>query len=307
MNRSGLQPPLVIADDYNPSWRRPRAGAAARTVRALSRIVARCLQIIADGLVHHPRRTWALPLILGTAAFALLWRWDGALSESAARVSASIGGDLRRELHAWQQFGAAGSIVFTSIVVLALDRTRARRLLDLYLSVAIAGVICTTMKMGLGRPRPRPEFEDPFTFLGPIGVYPVRQADGSMRLVHAWEGVLGLGQRGLRAGNELWSMPSSHTLYAAVLAVFLGVMYPRLRWLWIALALLVGLCRLIFDAHWPTDVIAGACVGLGVAWTVHARWAGVRLLDWLWRKIVNPAATPALPAQQEAFRRKRIG
>jgi membrane-associated phospholipid phosphatase len=280
--RAGLAPPI------------PPVGSSAGLIVVLGALI-RPVRIAIGWITHPARRTWAVPIVLGLIGFLIVHPWDGPISEAAAKISARLAGDVRRELHAWQQFGAAGSIVFVSIVVVIGARARARRLLDLYLSLAIAGVLCTLMKMGLlfglgGRPRPREMFNDPHTFLGPLGVYPVVLKDGSVRLAHAWESAA------IGGGNDLWSMPSSHTVYAVVLAVFLSAVYPRLRSLWIALAVLVAICRVLFDAHWPTDVIVGAALGGAVASTVHARFLGVRLIDWLWRVLIDPRATPALPA-----------
>lgn len=250
-----------------------------------------------------PSRTWAAPIVLAVLATLIALPYDGSLSAAAASVSQQMGGDLRRELHAWQQFGAVGSILFTVIVLLAIPRSQAsdsdraarplppaRRIPDLILAVAIAGVLCAALKVGVGRPRPREVFNDPQTFLGPFGVYPVPAkhagevgAERGYQLVHAWE---------YAGKNELWSMPSSHTVYAVVLAVFLSAVFPRLRLLWVFLAALVGLCRVLFDAHWPTDVIVGAGLGAAVAWTVASRQWGVGVLDWLWRRLVDPAAKP---------------
>ena len=193
-----------------------------------------------------PSRTWAAPIVLAALGTLFVLPYDGFLSAAAAKVSQQMGGDLRRELHAWQQFGAVGSILFTVIVLLANPRSQtshfdqmprtlppARRIPDLILAVAIAGVLCGALKVGVGRPRPREVFNDPQTFLGPFGVYPVQAkhaGEVGYQLVHAWE----------RAGkNELWSMPSSHTVYAVVLAVFLSAVFPGLRLLWVFLATLV--------------------------------------------------------------------
>jgi undecaprenyl-diphosphatase len=72
-------------------------------------------------------------------------------------------------------------------------------------------------------------------------------------------------------------MPSSHTLFAAALSVFLTALYPSIRVLVFALAVVVGLGRVLFDAHWPTDVIVGGAMGWAIAsWVVHNR-RGVRL------------------------------
>ncbi len=57
------------------------------------------------------------------------------------------------------------------------------------------------------------------------------------------------------------SMPSAHTATAAGLAVMLSTIYPRGRWYFAALAILVGIQRVVTSAHFPSDVCAGAAVG----------------------------------------------
>jgi membrane-associated phospholipid phosphatase len=97
-------------------------------------------------------------------------------------------------------------------------------------------------------------------------------------------------------------MPSSHTVYAVVLASFLVAMYPRLRGLWITLAALVAFCRLLFDAHWASDVVVGAGLGAAVTWTILSRFLGVRFLDNLWRWLVDSRAKPAEPSLRRVFK-----
>jgi undecaprenyl-diphosphatase len=81
-----------------------------------------------------------------------------------------------------------------------------------------------------------------------------------------------------RARPALWdtewywgsSFPSGHTLVVAAfaMAVALGTMRirPQARGLAVSMALswisLVALSRLVLGVHWPTDVLAAACVGM---------------------------------------------
>jgi len=57
------------------------------------------------------------------------------------------------------------------------------------------------------------------------------------------------------------SMPSAHTATAVGLAIMLSTIYPRGRWYFAVLAILVGLQRVVTSAHFPSDVCAGAAVG----------------------------------------------
>jgi membrane-associated phospholipid phosphatase len=233
-------------------------------------------------------RSWVLPLLALVLGFVIVHPFDARLHAAALRLAGALPGDLSRELQAWQQYGQGFALVVVAITIWLLDPARRRRLLDLGLALLVAQAISTGGKMLIGRPRPRPDFNDPATFFTPWGEYPIR-IDGRPKLVHAWDTAAG-------ASTDLWSMPSSHTLFAAMLSVFLATLYPRLRWLMLALTLLVGMGRVLFDAHWPSDVVVGAGAGWLVGRLVVPGFAGIRLLDWIWVRFVNRRATPALPA-----------
>ena len=75
---------------------------------------------------------------------------------------------------------------------------------------------------------------------------------------------------------EFASMPSGHTLTAFAVA---GSIYfaidagrrQRFAWLW-WVAALVGLSRMALGAHWPGDVVVGACLGVWAAAIGHLLW-----------------------------------
>ena len=79
-----------------------------------------------------------------------------------------------------------------------------------------------------------------------------------------------------RFGFDLWhrtadytSFPSGHTVTVFALASALALIWRPLAWPGFALALLVGLSRIMVGAHWPSDVLAAAW--LGIAWTLWMR------------------------------------
>ncbi len=70
-------------------------------------------------------------------------------------------------------------------------------------------------------------------------------------------------ERPLDAG----SFPSGHTLHAVSFTVIATAAYPELAWLLAPFAALIALSRLVLGLHYPSDVLAGAAIGLAIAQT----------------------------------------
>jgi membrane-associated phospholipid phosphatase len=78
------------------------------------------------------------------------------------------------------------------------------------------------------------------------------------------------------AGTEAYSsFPSAHSITAFALAVAVAAVWPRMRGVMIAYALLIALTRLVLLAHHPSDVLAGASIGIIGAICVRY-WFAVR-------------------------------
>ncbi len=62
--------------------------------------------------------------------------------------------------------------------------------------------------------------------------------------------------------SEFHSMPSGHTAVAFATLVMLGMLFPKIKWATWTLAIMVGASRIYIGAHWVSDVIVGAFVGM---------------------------------------------
>ena len=71
------------------------------------------------------------------------------------------------------------------------------------------------------------------------------------------------------AGRPLdrFSFPSGHTLHAVAFSVIACTGFPWLVFLLVPATLLIALSRVVLGLHYPSDVLAGAAIGLGVACT----------------------------------------
>lgn len=195
--------------------------------------------------------------------------------------SLQLGGDVRRTLEFLQQFGDLASSIIVGVCILLLDPTMRRRMFDWIVAAVATSIAVWILKMLIGRARPRlgagasnsEYISTALTFTGPTGTFPLphKGDNGLIEVIerHSWEFWHGV--------SDLWSMPSSHTSAAAVLAVALSTMYPKLRVLVWPLAAIVGINRVLVGAHYPSDVVLGAGVGFCIATlAMHGKW-GQRL------------------------------
>ncbi len=91
-------------------------------------------------------------------------------------------------------------------------------------------------------------------------------------MIYAAKAIVARDRPALWETDSYWgsSFPSGHTLIVASFATAASLCVDRIRraWIWPAVSIaivwtfLVGVSRLIIGAHWPTDVLAAACIGV---------------------------------------------
>jgi lipid A 4'-phosphatase len=157
-------------------------------------------------------------------------------------------------------------------------RSYALAALFVFASVALAGLTTDLVKALLGRMRPK-------LFL----------RDGSY------------GFDFLHTRSDYLSFPSGHATTAFALATAAALLWPRYAAAYFLFALVVGASRVLANAHWLSDVLAGALVGVAVTLYVRAVFQanGVRLADAIagraaWRGAPGWAARLALDSRGTA-------
>jgi len=136
---------------------------------------------------------------------------------------------------------APGTFYFTialAVLVLIQKPWHWRGAAELWISNLLAGLCYSIGKWAVGRTRPFKEV-DPF-FLSPFKN----------------------GLKGLFWGEKNQAFPSGHTSLAFATALTMTFLFPKYWWIFFSIAVLVGLERIAENAHYPSDVIAGAAFGV---------------------------------------------
>jgi membrane-associated phospholipid phosphatase len=73
-------------------------------------------------------------------------------------------------------------------------------------------------------------------------------------------------------GPAFAAFPSGHTAAVCSVVAVLWLLYPRWRWLYAALVLVVAGGLVAADYHFLSDVIAGAFIGISIGWMSVRMW-----------------------------------
>lgn len=119
-----------------------------------------------------------------------------------------------------------------------------------FAAIASAGLVVNLLKAAIGRARP-----EHFDRLGPLAFQP------------------------FRFSSEFASFPSGHSATAFAIAASLGAVWPALRCPLLVIAFWIAFSRVATGAHYVTDTIAGALIGLAAAFLWRG-WFAEREMIW---------------------------
>lgn len=189
--------------------------------------------------------------LLATLPFVIVYL-DGSVRSFVASVQRGWG----MTLATWVSLGGYGltnaTVALLLVAVGHLTHRHREALAGLLglLAVALGGLAVWVLKVVFCRPRP------PYDGAGHFfAVFPC-----------------------VGMGYPMNSFPSGHSVTSFALAYVCAVAYPRWTVVWYAVATLVAMSRIYLASHFPSDVIAGAAVGLLAGWIV-CRLAGCALGD----------------------------
>ncbi len=131
-------------------------------------------------------------------------------------------------------FTSSEIIMFFLLTSLFLWNENKRRwILPLWFTLLISSIVGFVLKVVVQRPRP---FQ-----LGLIDLPAIFLKDS----FYVWD----------------FSFPSGQTILAFCALPILSKEFPKLKWVWLALAILIGASRVYFGFHFLSDVIAGGLIG----------------------------------------------
>jgi membrane-associated phospholipid phosphatase len=222
-------------------------------------------------LAAQAARTRRMPLLWSSVYVVLLCAFAMLVLDRplALVLKAHVGGDVEGFFKVVTHLGEAqlymipSGILFVGMLAASIravtpEVTDVWRRLSIapgfmFLTMAVSGLISNAIKYSLGRLRPRYLFEQ--------GLY------------------------GFEPFNTAWAMnsfPSGHSQAGFAAMTALMVIFPRYDLLWLLIATLVALSRVVTTVHYLSDAVAGSFLAIVVT-VLLARLFRARGLDPQWR------------------------
>ena len=177
-----------------------------------------------------------ISVVVGASFGSLAFRYDAKISESI-RLN-QLPGDVEKGVLLSEAF-AHGAGVMVILLALYLCGVSPGKIGQILIVTAGAGVTANTLKSVFTRVRP--------------------YAREAMSIAQETTAFQELGS-GSFWDASLKSFPSGHSATAVAFALGLSYVFPKARWLFLALAIAACYQRVYVGAHYPSDVLWGAAI-----------------------------------------------
>ena len=183
-----------------------------------------------------------LPLVAGgTLALAAVAALPFDLPIAISCRQGELPGDLEKIIVLSEVFAHGYGVLLIGLAMALLDPVRRPQLLRVYCCAFGAGLVTGLIKCCVARTRPLNFSFEGDVFATFLGWFPLLDPE--------------------LANRAFQSFPSGHAATAFGFAIGLSSVYPRGRWLFFLLAVLASTQRVIFLAHYASDVLFAAAIG----------------------------------------------
>jgi len=189
-------------------------------------------------------------LSAGLTAIPCTFFCDTLIAQSVAKFQ--LPGDINKAVQLAEVFAHGSGVIAIFATLWWIDRDR-RRLIQFAMGMTLlSSVIANVLKYPFSRYRPN--------------------SGTAISGVDSWLAIF---------DGSFWdsthrSFPSGHSATAVALAIGLSIVYPRGKYFFATFALMACLQRIVSQAHYPSDVLAGAAIATLCCWICMRFSKGVR-------------------------------
>ncbi len=181
--------------------------------------------------------------------------WDLEISQAVRKTK--IPGDLRRFIYLMEIFAHTLGCILILGTLLWIDEKNRKKIWNASMFVLFCGILANLAKYVIPRNRPSTFDLEPWNLLNP-------DRDPQAKAISSWE-IWGQPFTQSWFDESVRSFPSGHAATAVAMAIGLTYVYPKGKPLFLLMASLAALQRLVVGAHYLSDILVSFALTILVA------------------------------------------